>query len=339
MAYSADILHRIAARLGLEATELQSYVDAMLEICVEAVDRGECVELMTFGVLCPTDDALMFRPHPSLLPLDRTPWDASASGTTTHATMSRDMLIDALAASRAVPRHSAQVFLHACFDVVKSLLREGRIISLPGIGRWTPIFDADGSLCAIDLRSSRDDALVMEVAMREPAALDARHFIPAIALQPHFPPARTPVDVAGIVTDLLHARGLDTIPVPDADEPPATELPEDASDTETLDVDGSETFDVDDSETFDVDDSETFDVDGSETFDVHDSETFDVDDTETIDAGDSDPASRKAEAMVDAEYLDGVSDPYLHDGSARTESQAEGDPLSDDAVFHRNRDQ
>ncbi|MDX9758290.1 MAG: hypothetical protein RBU27_03935, partial [Bacteroidota bacterium] len=42
---------------------------------------------------------------------------------------------------------------------------------------------------------------------------------------------------------------------------------------------------------------------------------------------------------VDAEYLDGVSDPYLHDGSARTESQAEGDPLSDDAVFHRNRDQ
>ncbi|MBE0644589.1 MAG: hypothetical protein IH600_10965 [Bacteroidetes bacterium] len=68
MATAADILHRTAARLGLDPQELQPYMDAMLTICADALDSGECVELMTFGMLCPASDSEAFRPHSSLFP-------------------------------------------------------------------------------------------------------------------------------------------------------------------------------------------------------------------------------------------------------------------------------
>ncbi len=68
MANATDILHRTAARLGLDPQELQPYMDAMLAICSTALDQGECVELMTFGTLCPASDSEAFRPHPSLFP-------------------------------------------------------------------------------------------------------------------------------------------------------------------------------------------------------------------------------------------------------------------------------
>jgi len=67
MANAADILHRIAARLGIDPRELQPYMDNMLEICASALDRGDCVELMTFGTVCPAADSDAFQPHPSLL--------------------------------------------------------------------------------------------------------------------------------------------------------------------------------------------------------------------------------------------------------------------------------
>lgn len=68
MADGTDILFRIAARLGIRAEELAPYMDATLSICGEALDEGECVELMTFGTLCPTPEGVAFHPHPSLLP-------------------------------------------------------------------------------------------------------------------------------------------------------------------------------------------------------------------------------------------------------------------------------
>ncbi|MFA6233414.1 MAG: hypothetical protein WC824_04395 [Bacteroidota bacterium] len=68
MANASDILHRTALRLGLDPVELQPYMDAMLAICAEALDHGECVELMTFGTLCPASDGDAFRPHASLFP-------------------------------------------------------------------------------------------------------------------------------------------------------------------------------------------------------------------------------------------------------------------------------
>jgi nucleoid DNA-binding protein len=68
MAGSKDILQRTAARLGLDPAELQPYMDAMLVICADALDRGDCVELMTFGTICPSSDEEAFRPHNSLFP-------------------------------------------------------------------------------------------------------------------------------------------------------------------------------------------------------------------------------------------------------------------------------
>jgi hypothetical protein len=68
MANASDILQRTASRLGIDPRELQSYMEAMLDICATALDQGDCVELMTFGTVCPTADGDAFRPHPSLLP-------------------------------------------------------------------------------------------------------------------------------------------------------------------------------------------------------------------------------------------------------------------------------
>lgn len=67
MAGSDDILQRVASRLGIRAEELVPYMDAMLAICGDALRDGECVELMTFGTLCPAPERDAFQAHPSLL--------------------------------------------------------------------------------------------------------------------------------------------------------------------------------------------------------------------------------------------------------------------------------
>lgn len=81
MVNSSDILQRTASRLGLDPAELAPYMDALLALCAEALDRGESIELMTFGTLSPTGDGEAFRPHPSLFPASG---EAQASGET-HA--------------------------------------------------------------------------------------------------------------------------------------------------------------------------------------------------------------------------------------------------------------
>ncbi|MFZ1729780.1 MAG: hypothetical protein WBQ23_06245 [Bacteroidota bacterium] len=68
MANASDILHRTASRLGIDPQELRPYMDAMLAICSDALDSGDCVELMTFGTLCPASDTEAFLPHASLFP-------------------------------------------------------------------------------------------------------------------------------------------------------------------------------------------------------------------------------------------------------------------------------
>lgn len=68
MAALKDILYRTAANIGVEAGDLQSYVDALCAIVDEAHRRGEDVELMTFGTLRPEGEESRFRPHASLLP-------------------------------------------------------------------------------------------------------------------------------------------------------------------------------------------------------------------------------------------------------------------------------
>lgn len=354
MANSADILHRLAARLGLEITELRHYVDAMNLICRDMLDRGEGIELMTFGALSPTADGLLFRPHPSLLPSDRDATETGLPRESDRATMTREMLIDALSAQRDVPRHSAQVFLHACFDVVKTLLREGQAVSLPGIGRWTPLLDPDGTLRAVEVRPLHGEETLAEMSVAMPTAIDARHFIPAIALQPHFPPARLPVDVGGIVTEWRRMRGLDAdVPDPgdvttvDSDMGHPAQLDADTGQLTAGDSDMGHLTSADfDALDFDTVEDNTDDIaDDDHVLDAviigDDSIGDDVEMEESglgavdRDAGDRDAGDRDAS---DGNLSVGVSGLDIHDESGPAAVPAR-DPLSDDAVFHRNRDQ
>jgi nucleoid DNA-binding protein len=68
MATLQDILFRTAASLGMQASELEPYAAAMLHVIHEARERGEDVELMTFGKLRFGEDKEAFLPHTSLLP-------------------------------------------------------------------------------------------------------------------------------------------------------------------------------------------------------------------------------------------------------------------------------
>ena len=70
MAALQDIAIRTAARLGMDAHQLQPYVDALLAIVLEARQQGDEVELMTFGILRDDPDGEAFLPHASLLPPD-----------------------------------------------------------------------------------------------------------------------------------------------------------------------------------------------------------------------------------------------------------------------------
>ncbi|MCB2204096.1 hypothetical protein KQI65_05050 [bacterium] len=70
MAGLQDITIRTAARLGMDSTVVQSYVDALLEIISEARQHDEDVELMTFGTLLRSAGEERFRAHTSLLPPD-----------------------------------------------------------------------------------------------------------------------------------------------------------------------------------------------------------------------------------------------------------------------------
>ncbi|MDT8325226.1 MAG: hypothetical protein RRA94_14030 [Bacteroidota bacterium] len=70
MASLTDISLRTAAKIGMDAAEIQPYVDAMLAIVDEARRRGEEIELMTFGTIRPDGVKPAFQPHASLLPPD-----------------------------------------------------------------------------------------------------------------------------------------------------------------------------------------------------------------------------------------------------------------------------
>lgn len=208
--------------------------------------------------------------------------------------MTRDELIDALAERAGVPRHSAQVFLHACFDVTKSLLRNGELVSLPGIGSWSPQRTADGTLVAVSYAASHPAtspaAFALEAfALHETAALaDARHFIPAAALQAGSPVERIPVDLAEIVADVRRSFGL-------------------------IEAGG---------QTSSVEEATRDDASASAALPSHE-------------AAAEIPAVPVLSPSPDLEADE-------EEALLEMEMEAEGyqtDPLSDDAVFHRNRDQ
>jgi hypothetical protein len=118
--------------------------------------------------------------------------------------MTREELIDALASRVDAPAHSAQVFLHACFDIVKSALRAGEEVELPDIGAWKPRLDANGILIGVSYAAfvPAAPAVAQEVRFGPVTGIDPRHFIPARALEISAPVARTSVDIAGLVAEV-----------------------------------------------------------------------------------------------------------------------------------------
>jgi hypothetical protein len=208
-------------------------------------------------------------------------------------TMTRDMLIDTLATRIDAPRHSAQVFLHACFDVVKSLLRSGEEVQLPGIGHWTPRRSPDGTLTAVACTACVPSMASTEAAQEHPGGFDALHFIPVDALLQRSAAVPEPVDVASVVAEVRRLLGgggeteaHDTFATVVLEE----ERPEDSTVAVTDDADAPASDDI---------------------------SLLDESDEPLQDATD---LSAEDEALLEPDV-------------------EEADPLSDEEVFHRNRDQ
>ncbi len=63
--------------------------------------------------------------------------------------MTRDELVTVLAGRLDAPIHSTRVFLHAFFDVAKSMLRNGESVEIGNLGVWEPEISENGELVAV----------------------------------------------------------------------------------------------------------------------------------------------------------------------------------------------
>lgn len=124
--------------------------------------------------------------------------------------MTRRELIEQLAARLQVPDHSAQVFLHAFFDVSKSMLRSGETVMLGSLGTWVPEHDEDGTMLSVQYTPSSQHAHAAtgeEIVSGPASSIDARHFIPAAALALARSADRPAVDVEDIVAEVQREFG------------------------------------------------------------------------------------------------------------------------------------
>ncbi|MFA6233415.1 MAG: HU family DNA-binding protein [Bacteroidota bacterium] len=118
--------------------------------------------------------------------------------------MTREELIQALAARIDVPPHNAQVFLHACFDIVKSLLRAGEDVTLQDLGHWTAGLKSGGILTSVKYSASVSGIAegTEEVLLGPASSIDAMHFIPAAALEIAHTAQRASFDIAALVAEV-----------------------------------------------------------------------------------------------------------------------------------------
>ncbi len=260
--------------------------------------------------------------------------------------MTREQLIQALADRVDVPAHSAQVFLHACFDIIKSQLRDGESVVLPLLGKWTPIRDSEGALNGVGYAALADESGRNGEVLHGPASsIDARHFIPAAALDSRNGGMRTPVDIASIVREVRTAFS------PEPETPPAegansvaSPVPDAASDTASSETARMEDFPV----TAPMTASTVIEESGSEEDILLEAEI----EAEQY-AGELLSEEYAGEATDDADHAltaedyslaladpsDIADDEPLY-GEAPGEVEEEApDPLADDEVFNRNRDQ
>ena len=277
--------------------------------------------------------------------------------------MTREELIERLAARADVPRHSAQVFLHACFDAVKSQLRSGAAVQLPGLGRWTPRLSEQGRLIDVTYTALVTETTPTE-AMHGPASsIDSRHFIPAEALESRSTVLREPVDVTVLVTDVRRALGhlpeedgdvrpahtasaaaeqlLHELPLPDETEDDGATAQTDpyALPTEGLPIE--EDDDPGEEEDSPGEDEEYF-VDAYAS--VEETAFASFPDEASPVGVDSDGVpppleSEEDELLLEAEMEAEGYAPAAGGGEAETVEEEDEDPLSDTEVFHRNRDQ
>ncbi len=219
--------------------------------------------------------------------------------------MTRRELIERMADRLQVPEHSAQVFLHAFFDVSKSMLRSGETVALGALGTWTPEHDPDGVFRSVIYAPSHAASPVPvgeDIVSGPASSIDSRHFIPAEALAIAHPSGRSPVDVADIVIEVQ--RGFaEEAPM---EETPVEEAPADAAPEEESVEDeypGEEEY---------IEEAVPGDTDAGDML------------TDEGDFLEEDFDEVEAEGM-EAESMEGHG--------------IEDDEVEDDAVFHRNRDQ
>lgn len=117
--------------------------------------------------------------------------------------MKREDLIRELSRQLDTPEHSCSVFLHAFFDVVKSMLRNGETVHLPHLGIWTPSMEpVSGKLTSVSFTSSSQTSTGEDHAVHGPASsIDSLHFIPADALETNGSET-APIDVSIIVGEV-----------------------------------------------------------------------------------------------------------------------------------------
>jgi hypothetical protein len=234
----------------------------------------------------------------------------------------REQLILELSLRLGVPKHSAQVFLHAFFDSAKAALRTGDPLRLGGIGTWTPTIHADGTLNSIDFVPSAGTFAGDDVPASGPhSSIDTIHFIPAEALEADASStAATMIDVAELVEEVQSQfrssngqgnREASAIPLPPP--PPDDEIP------------GDEEFSYEEDDGF-ADNG----MEGDEEI-AYENEEYVHD--QGIDTELTEEQERSGENADDEEIEDDEGNKEIED-----DEEAEQDP-DDDEVFYRNRDQ
>ncbi len=275
--------------------------------------------------------------------------------------MKREELIQALAARMDVSPTSAQVFLHACFDIVKSRLQAGEEVTLPNIGTWTPTNESGGKLASVryaafvpvNAEVPESEAFPTDLMDGPASSIDTRHFIPASALNGKELKLPAIIDVATLVAEV---RASFAPASPDADSVVESDSLSDTPTIENTDLVGeadtieaavrADEVDIADDPEW-VEEAELVEeaepladgaVEVDNTVEINRPEEADFLSEEDLllEAEMEAEGYESLEAQTDQAVIE--EDDSINEGEDSVSAEQQ-DPLSDDEVFNRNRDQ
>jgi hypothetical protein len=112
--------------------------------------------------------------------------------------MTRDEVISELSSRTGAPGHSVRVFLHAYFDTVKTLLRQGESVDLRGLGFFEALLADSGQLASV-----RYYQPVAAVVGSDGVDAEQRHTLPGDALLPDISQDRDMVDIMELLREVV----------------------------------------------------------------------------------------------------------------------------------------